>query len=432
MIAVVSKPFPIQQKETAGFAPLHLSFTTGRTVLRVLLCFLLLGSVFSLTAQTTRTELEERRKQLMADIEINSSRLATIKKNKEAKLSQYFALQTQIRKRQQLVSTLQEELSYADAAILRVNDVMTALQDDIAHLKTEYAQMLRIAYRHRLSGSFLTFLFSAENFNDAFRRWQYLQQYNRYRRRQAQLIIETQERLEARASQLEEEKQEKEQLLLTAEQQQKLLSRELGTMDTLIASLKKDESQVATLLKEQEKDHQRLNDMIEKIIFNEMARKRKEARQPAALQAETGEEVAAMPVINAGDFAKSKGQLPWPVERGVITRHFGTQTHPTTKSVEITNNGIDISTDAQTDILAIFAGEVVGVQYVPGYKNTLILQHGPYYTVYSNMDEAYVKRGEVVNHGQPLGRMGDSDAELHFEIWREKQKLNPIHWIKRR
>lgn len=412
--------------------------------LRLGLCVVLSLICLSLSAQSTRTELEDRRKQLLADIERNNARLVTIKKDKEAKLSQYVTLQSQIRKRRQLVNTLQEELRYADAAILRVNDVMVSLQDDIIRLKTEYAQMLRIAYRHRLSGNFLAFLFSAQSFNDAFRRWQYLQQYNRYRKRQAQLIIETQERLESRARQLEEEKQEKEQLLLTAEQQQQLLSRELGVMDDLIASLKKNESKVAALLDQQQEDHQRLNDMIENIILEEMARKRREARQPAALQAESAtasETITAdntsVPAttsleINGDDFAKSKGRLPWPVQNGVITRRFGTQTHPTIKSVEITNNGIDISTDAQTDVLAIFAGEVVGAQYVPGYKNTLILQHGPYYTVYSNLDEAYVSRGQVVDRGQALGRMGDNNAELHFEVWREKQKLNPIHWIQKR
>lgn len=394
--------------------------------------FLLPGTMFS---QDSRNDLEERRKQLLADIQQNNDLLTTIKKDKAAKLNRYFALQSQIQKRQQLVTTLKEELTYSEAAIIRVDEVITALGGDIDRLKIEYAQMLRIAYRHRLNGSFLSFLFSANSFNDAFRRWQYLRQYDRYRKRQAQLIVETQEELAVRSEQLEAEHQEKEQLLLSAEEQRFLLARELGMMDELIANLKKDESKVATALKSQQEDHQQLNNMIEKIIFNEMARKRKEARKPEALQADTKSSTSApeaVPVVDAANFVKNKGQLPWPVKSGVITRHFGTQAHPTIKSVEITNNGIDISTGKGMEVQAIFSGEVVGVQYVPGYKNTLILQHGPYYTVYSNLDEATVDRGEVVAAGQTVGRMGSSEPELHFEVWREKQKLNPVHWIQRR
>jgi septal ring factor EnvC (AmiA/AmiB activator) len=296
--------------------------------------------------------------------------------------------------------------------------------------------MLRIAYRHRLNGSFLSFLFSAHSFNDAFRRWQYLRQYDRYRKRQAQLIVETQAELTQRAQQLDSEREEKERLLLSAEEQQKLLAKELGVMNELIANLKKNESEVASTLKDQQSDHQKLNNLIEDVIFKEMARKRKEARQPNALKAkENPTENAATPspvLVDAAIFVKNKGQLPWPVQNGTITRHFGTQTHPTIKSVEITNNGIDISTNANSDVRAIFSGEVVGVQYVPGYKNTLILQHGPYYTVYSNLEEAIVDRGDIVAAGQTVGRMGDSGTELHFEVWREKQKLNPIHWIQKK
>lgn len=398
-------------------------------------CCLFCLAPASLSAQGSRTDLEERRKALLAEIKENNDRLTSIKKDKETKLNRYFTLRSQIEKRQQLISTLKEELGYADAAIIRVDEVITALGVDIARLKTEYAQMLRIAYRHRLSGSFLSFLFSAESFNDAFRRWQYLRQYDRYRKRQAQLIIETQEELLARSEQLEKERQEKEQLLLSAEEQQTLLAREMGMMDELIANLKADESKVASALKEQQADHQKLNDLIEQVIYDEMARKRREARQPEALQADeeaTAPTPTAVPVVDAASFVKNKGQLPWPVKSGVITRHFGTQPHPTIKSVEITNNGIDISTDSGIEVQAIFSGEVVGIQYVPGYKNTLILQHGPYYTVYSNLDEATVARGDVVTAGQMVGRMGSSDPELHFEVWREKQKLNPIHWIQRR
>lgn len=401
----------------------------GKYLITVILLFYIPLLIFG----QDRKVLEEQRKQLIEEIEQTSNLLANAKKDKKAALDRFFVLQRQIKKRQQLINTLKKELEITDASILRVDDVITFLSNDIDRLKEEYSQMLRIAYRHRKSQSFLVFLFSARNFNDAYRRWQYIRQYDRYRKRQADVIVATQESLRERASSLVARKEEKQKLLASSVRQQSLLSAELKEKDAILSSLKENEAQLADVLKKQQADHQALNDAIEKIIVAEMTKRRKAARSSEALAKRKedsdlagGKAVASNLVTN---FGKNKGRLPWPVQEGIITKNFGTQPHPTLKGIKISNNGIDIETNQGATVFAIFDGEVVGVQFIPGYKTTVILQHGQYYSVYSNLEDTFVKRGEQISASQRIGKVGGEKPELHFEIWREKQRLNPVHWV---
>lgn len=380
-----------------------------------------------------RKALEEQRKQLIEEIEQTASMLAKTKENKEAALDRYFALQGQIKKRQQLINTLKEELILTEASILRVDEVTAFLNNDIDRLKEEYSQMIKVAYRHRKAQSFLVFLFSARNFNDAFRRWQYIRQYDRYRKRQANVIIATQKSLMDKAALLVVRKTEKQKLLASSLKQSSLLSQELEEKNTILNSLRENESQLAKALKQQQGEHQALNDAIEHIILGEMERKRKEARSSDALtknqetKAPVAPEVAASGLVT--DFKQNKGRLPWPVQEGIIIKNFGTQPHPTLKGIQVSNNGIDIETEKDAAVFAIFDGEVVGVQFIPGYKTTLILQHGEYYSVYSNLEDTFVKRGEQIKASQKIGKVSNEKPELHFEIWREKQRLNPVYWV---
>lgn len=392
-----------------------------------LLMLLLLFASIALYGQN-RKDLEAKRKQLLQEIQETNELLDATKRNKETTLDRYFALQSQIRKRQQLINNLNEEIVFTDASIERTNQVIEALNEDVERLNQEYAAMLRVAYRMKLSNSYLLFLFSADNVNDLFKRWQYLRQYDKYRKKQARLIAETKQTLETKAEQLEKRKKEKEQLLVSEEKQKQLLNQELKDKDQLLNTLKKDESRLAGDLKEQQNAHQKLNDVIESFIRDEMADRRRNSRTSEALEATKN-----LPDIDlanlSNDFQDNKGQLPWPVRSGVITRHFGTQPHPTIKSVEIVNNGIDIRSENQARVYAIFHGKVVGTQFVPGYQNMVIIQHGHYYTVYSNLEEVAVKRGDQIRARQFIGRLNNDNPEVHFEVWREKQRLNPVNWV---
>lgn len=379
-----------------------------------------------LSAQS-RKELVDRRKRLLDEIKQTEQELQKTQKNKTAELDRYFAMQKQVQKRQQLIATLQEEVDAAQASIDRSNEVLFSLENDVDRLRQEYADMLRVAYRHKLNQTYLLFLFSANSINDAFRRWQYLRQYDRFRKRQAALIVETQQMLRHKAEQLAARKAEKIQLLTSAQEQRSLLNRELQDKDRLLKNLKADEGRLVSELERQRQAHEQLNNAIEAVIREEMARKRKTSRTPEAVAASNAEEIADAGA--SGNFLRRKGSLPWPVNDGEITRSFGTQPHPTIKSVQITNNGIDIRTTERSSVFAVFEGEVAGTQYIPGYQYMVILRHGQYYTVYSNLEEIFVKRGESIAARQPIGRLGNRKPEVHFEVWRDKQRLDPVLWV---
>ncbi|NUN99648.1 MAG: peptidoglycan DD-metalloendopeptidase family protein [Saprospiraceae bacterium] len=375
--------------------------------------------------------MEDKRKSLLREIDKTSTLLDKTKATKAANLNRYLALQSQIKKRHQVIRTLQDEIEHAEAGIQRAQEVTAALSGDIERLRKDYAALLRRAHRMRQNQSNLLFLFSSTSLNDAFQRWQYLRQYERYRRRQATLIEETRVALNERTAQLEQRIKEKQRLLGTQQQQEELLDQEMADKDRTIQVLKKDESKLAAQLEKQQKSHQKLNDAIEWVIREEVTKKKQAARNPETLKsfsAKNAAEETQEDIISP--FSKSKGKLPWPVSGGSIVRKFGQQPHPTLKNVQITNNGIDIRAGSRAAVSVVFEGKVVGIQFIPGYKNTVVVQHERYYTVYSNLQEVSVSKGDNVSAGQTIGSLSSEVPELHFEVWQEKKRLNPASWIR--
>ncbi len=387
----------------------------------------LLLSISGQLAGQSRKELEEQRKKLLQEIEETNAELQKTQQDKAATLEHFLAIQRKIKKRQQLVQTLRQEIAHADSSIARTQEVIVSLENDVGRLKNEYTRTIQAAYRLKVNKGMVLFLFSARDLNDAFRRWQYIRQYNKYRKRQADLILQTQEMLTDKATQMRERKIEKEGLLASQEKQSNLLRSELMVKDKLLKNLKSSEARLVAELNEQEKAHQRLNDAIEKVIRSEVAKMKEAARNPSSGSAESKKVADAASVSSS--FANLKGQLPWPVEVGEITKYFGAQPHPTLKTIQIKNNGIDIKTKSAARVYAVYHGKVAGKQYIPGYQNTLILQHGDFYTVYSNLEEVYVNRGDDISAKQVIGKLSKSKNEVHFEIWQEKKRLNPIHWV---
>jgi septal ring factor EnvC (AmiA/AmiB activator) len=369
----------------------------------------------------------------MAEINANNRRLGDTRRNKAATVEQLTLLQRQIGKREELISTLQQEISYTDASILRTNEVVVALSEDVERLQEEYSHLVRAAYRSRLQNTWLSFLLSSRSFNEAFRRWQYLRQYQRFRSRQARLIVATQKSLQAKLTQLEVRRDEKEKLLQTEENQKVAINREKGAQDQLLTKLNKSEATLLADIKRQEVAREELNQAIEQSIASEMARIRKAERTrtetpPTATTPSTGNVAAAETNSDGSNFASQKGRLPWPVE-GEIVKRFGRQPHPTVKGVEISNNGIDIGIKTNTGVKAVAAGTVVSTHFVPGYRNMVLVRHGDYYTVYSNLESVSVSSGTALAAGQTIGNISTQAGELHFELWRQKERLNPERWI---
>lgn len=378
-----------------------------------------------------REELERKRERLLQQIKATEQALENTQQDKAVTLEQYTTLRGQIRKRQELVRTLEEELRQAESSIRRSEVVLAALQGDIERLKKEYAHTMRVAYRHKLSRSMLLFLFSADGFNDAFRRWQYIRQYDRFRKKQAYNIIETQEMLTRRTAELEERREEQQRLISEQKQQTALLRQEFATKNKLLKKLNTNEQQLMSKLEEQQNAHEALNQAIEDIIVAAMSRKRREARSNVPAGAVPSEKVAAN-TRRTQDFSGQQGRLPWPVRSGRISKAFGKAIVMEDTGLKLPNNGIEIKTEPGAAVFPVFQGEVTHITFVPVYQNAILVNHGDFFTLYYRIDEVLVQKGDEVGPEQPIGQLSASEDMVHFEIWQGTQKLDPAQWIERR
>lgn len=422
----------------------------------LLLCGLLpVGAVLG----QSKTELESKRKKLLQDIEQTDNLLKKTAKSKEAAYNRFIALQQQIEHRASLVETVQAEIVAAQESITRTEDVVSSLNADIRTMEAEYGRMVRSAFRRKTLHKPLLYILSASSLNQAFRRWLFLRKYDAFRRQQSQAIRFTRDILSRRLSTLEQTRLEKELLLSTLTGQKSTLDTELVRKNNLLKELKQDEDRLRQQLKKQQAAHDELNKAIDAVITAEIKRKESEKRaasskpaaKPAAAKKEKTEAkptapatkkesaapetaVAAPDDLTSAAFGNQKGKLPMPVSKGFVSRKYGRQQHPTIRNLEITNNGIDIQTEEGAPARAVYEGIVAGVQFIPGHDYTVILQHGNYYTVYANLASLQVEKGQTVRVNETLGRVGTNPitgtAELHFEVWYQRERMNPGLWVK--
>ena len=425
-------------------------------------------SVFS----QSKKELEDKRKKIIRDIQSTERMIQKTAKTREATYDRYIALQNQIESREHLIQTIGAELSAADQGMARNSVVVQSLTEDITRMQNDYGRTLRAAYRRKSLSNPLLYLFSAESLNEAFQRWLFLRKYDRFRKQQAEAIEFTRNMLAKRNQELEQTRIEKENLLVSLQGQKNSLTNESAEKNEILKDLSKDEDRLKQDLQKKQTAHEALNQTIERVIQEEVRKQVEEARRtkptppppspapvPASPQPKPAQRPAPAseppkpqpaqpkpapenaPEIQADDdglsivFRQNRGRLPWPVEDGFIARGFGRQKHPTLKNIEITNNGIDIRTNESAAVRAIYEGVAAGVQFIPGHDYTVIIRHGNYYTVYSNLGETSLSKGDVVRSKQVIGRVSNNPitgaSELHFELWRQKERLNPAIWIKK-
>lgn len=439
-----------------------------KTLLIKCLCCLLLLSVVMQASAQNRKDLEEKRKKIVKDIQVTEKLLKKTTKTKEATFDRFIALQNQIQSRESLIQTVGEEITAADESISRNNAVVGSLAIDIERMQQEYGKMVRNAFRRKTLSNPLLYILSAESLNQAFRRWLFLIKYDRYRKEQAEAIRFTRDVLSKRTTDLQKTKTEKENLLGYLQGQKTVLTSELTDKDGLLKELAKDETRLKQDLQVKQIAHENLNSAIERIIQEEVRKRVEEARNakpvapapspprvaekpaapvagpavaptvaPAKSEAKASERPAAAAREDnmTSGFRLKYGKLPWPVENGFISRGYGRQKHPTLKNIEITNNGIDIRTEESATVLAVADGKVAGVQFIPGHDYTVIIQHGDYYTVYSNLNQTKLSKGDMVSAKQLIGTLSTNQitgaSELHFEVWHEKERMNPAVWIKK-
>lgn len=417
-----------------------------RGVLFLLIVFFPFDSSFS----QTKKELQKQRDELNSQIELTKKLIRDSEKQQKSTTAQVQMLNTQVALREKLLQNISGDIRQIEGEIGQKSEHIKEMRGRVEVLKKEYAKMVYNAYRNRSSYDKLMYVFAADDFYQGYKRFKMTQRYAEARKKQVEIIIQTQREIEKNVIDLEANRKEKERLASAKEQEKKEIEQSKIQQQSKLSDLRKEESSLRTQQKKQQIDRDKLTARIQQIIAEEIRkeeeRKRTEAAKKAAEKGKdaeaAGKDVAMelapeTKLINA-DFEKNKGLLPWPVSSGVITSHFGRHPHALLAQVEVNNNGVDFTTEKDAYALAVFGGKVTSVFSIAGAGQNIIVTHGSYKTVYSGLSDVSVKVGDTVDLKQRLGHVmsGDDGYSLHFEIWRVEasggKAQNPELWIKKR
>ncbi len=389
-------------------------------------------------SQQSKKDLEKRKEKIQREIDFTNKQLQIVTKNKSATKEQLETLQKKIKLREQLIGTINGEIQALGGQIAHTTNEITTLEDKMQHLKESYAGMIRFANKNRNVYQRLMFVFAAADFNQAYKRITYLKEYSRNRILQAQQIASTQSELTDKKQELVSRKNEKTNLKVSEQNNKITLEKEKTQQDQLMKSLTVREQKLRKDLAEKQAAKQKLDRAIESLIRKEIEAERKKAVAAGKKNVTTANVFTSTPeaLKLSSSFSNNKGHLPWPVEQGAISSTFGEHPHKELKGIMIKNNGIDIQSNKGSSARTIFDGTVSGVITIPGSNKAVIIRHGEYLTVYSNLTEVNVKTGDKVTTRQIIGSIGEDDdkerAEVHLEIWKTTTKLDPQVWIARK
>lgn len=395
-------------------------------------CLLLSAGLFA--QQSEKERLQRDKIRIEQEIEYTNKLLSETQRVKQTSMNQLSLLNRQVKQREELLRNIDATINAIDRQIKQSGDTIRFLERELQRYKDEYARMIVAAHRHNSAYQRLMFIFSADDFNQAYKRIKYLQQYGTYRKAQAGKIQETQQQISEKISRLELQRAEKLTLRSSYEREKSQLAEQLNKQNQSVQTLSNREKELIASLRENERALNRLQKAIEAIIAEEIRLAREAARKAGK---SVPESFALTPeeILISNNFAANKGKLPWPSERGVIAATFGEHPHPVLKGIKTRNNGIDIATHEGAEARAVFEGEVINVLSIPSLNNVVILKHGEFLTVYSNLDQVFVRRGDKVALRQSLGVIhtdaGEARTRLHFEIWKGKELQDPEHWIAR-
>ena len=394
-----------------------------RIILLTGLFVILFINVFSQSVE----ELKKKKQDAENQIKYTSKLLNEVQKIQKSSLNRVQLLNRQIEQRKAVINTINGEVDLYQQMIDNNTLAISLMENDIQALKKEYAELIKLAYRNRNAYDQVLFLLSADNVNQAYRRYLYMKQYTNYRENQAGVILSIESVLNDKTQKQEEQKLIKLQLMNDTKKEASQLSQEKLEKNAELQKLQKEQKELKKKLDEQRRIEQQLEDEIERIIAEEARKSAKAGTKEMTLTPEQK--------LLGDNFAQNKGRLPWPVERGVITEHFGINQHPVLTNVQVKNNGVSITTEKGSKVRAVFNGEVTRVFGITGGNTAVIIRHGKYLTVYSNLRETTVKKGDKVTTKQNIGTVftdpEDNKSILKFQIWLENQKLNPEQWIGR-
>lgn len=389
-----------------------------------ILLFLVLGAG-SVGAQSLES-LREQIRRAEEEIRINTELLNKTRKDQRMTQSQLKLIQSRIRNRQNIVRSLEKQIDLINTDINGKSDTVKLLTARLDALKEDYASMIRAAYKNYKLNNFLVFLFASKDFNDATRRIAFMKRYNRMREIKAAEIDSVSKRLSGEISALDTQRAQLDQTRSSRTRELASLGKDETQYRGAVNQLKARESKISRELRTKKAQIERAQQQIQRIIAEE-ARKSK-ATPKSAAQKQADYELS-------GRFDQNMGRLSYPIRGGVVIDRYGVHAHPTQKGLTINNKGVNIAGERGAAVHCVFEGTVSRIFFFQGLNNNVMIRHGNFITVYSNLASVHVKTGDKVTTGQVIGRIPDSDNDddcmLHFEIWKETQNLNPESWLRR-
>ena len=369
----------------------------------------------------SRADLEEQRRKTLEEIAYVDEVLRNTEKEKNESLYSLKILSNKLSLRESVVKGMNDEIELLNERIELNILAIDMMESDLVILKNDYSNSILNSYRLRKSNPEIIYILSAKDFNQGYKRLKYLQQITEFRRNESEIIAELKQEIGETKTMLENDLRKISELKITEEQQKNLLKIEQTREQKILKSLRNKEKQLQTELEEKRRIAGRIEKEIARIIDEE----RKKA---------SGGVLTPEQMLISDDFVENKGRLPWPVERGVITSHFGRHAHPILKYVTEENIGIEITSQPNTVARSIFKGEVSAVSSIQGANMTVIIKHGKYLSVYNNLVRVRVKKGDHVDIKQIVGDIYQNPGEnnnciLKFMIFEERNALDPEAWI---
>lgn len=388
----------------------------------ILLICILCGFSFVLKAQS-KSELEERRKKTLEEIAYVDNLLQTTAKQKSESMSAVRIIGSKLTLRESVITGMRQEISLISYRIEMNSLAIDMMESDLVSLKNDYARAVLNSYKQKKGNPDLVYILSARDFNQGYKRLKYLQQVTKFRRRESEIILELKAQIETSKAKLQNDLYRVSDLKSKEELQKSLLQGEKDKKQNMVKSLANKEKQLRSDLDEKKR--------IAKKIESEIARLIEEERKKAVKTDITPEQK-----LIGDSFAENKGRLPWPVEKGIITSQFGVHQNAVLKNVTENNIGIEITSSGKTFVRSVFQGEVASIFPIRGANMTIIIRHGKFYTVYTNIIKVRVAKGDKVTTKQELGEVysqpeSDNTCILNFMIMETKYQ-DPELWISKK
>ncbi|AKP49853.1 murein hydrolase activator EnvC family protein [Cyclobacterium amurskyense] len=413
-------------------------FTGTRVLSLILFLAFGLGTFSQLNAQVTadRAKLEREKTAIQKRLREFDTVLKKTTDEKKVSVSELRAVNQKLVEREKFIATINKELQLVNKEINQTSSQIKKLNDELNLLKEEYAKMIYTSYKLNQGVNLITFIFSSATFKQFYMRLKYLKQYSDARKKQVEQMEKVSLELAEKQGTLELQKQDQIKVLKQEQEQKKVLDQLKMEQQRMVNTLSQKEEEVKKEIAATKKQQAELNQLIKNVIAEEikLAKAAEKAEEkPKSAQPKT-KKLPNTPQVKklSASFASNKGNIPWPVDSGFISKKYGTYPHPTLKGISETNDGIDIQTTNNAPVKSVFPGTVTKITTVPGMGGTIIIKHGDFYTMYSRLKTIDVKSGEEVQSATVIGHVySDEDgySELHFQTWKGLEVMNPSIWL---